>query len=206
LGAACINQLNNTIEALTNRDTHLAKLTVKADSKVNNLQSDVDKLTVKMLAMRQPVAGDLRNVIAGLRISTDLERIADYAASISQVLIDLKGEEIAHPMQLLIQMCEIALEMLTEAISAYKKNDVELAIKVWHDDDKLDRTYKALLDQLRSCMTENKGTIDSCTHYIFGARCCERMGDHITNVVEGIYYIRTGEKYVGQKEEERSDI
>ena len=202
LGAACINQLNNTIEALTNRDTHLAKLTVKADSKVNILQHEVDELSVKLLATRQPVAGDLRNVISGLRISTDLERIADYAANIAQVVLDIKDSEVTQSMMLLTQMCEIALDMLKKSVEAYKKMDVELAIEVWHEDSRLDATYSTLLDQLRNCMTDNISTIDSCTQLIYGARSCERMGDHITNVVESIYYIQTGEMYRGQKGED----
>ncbi len=197
LGRACEKQLNDTIEALTNKNTDLAKKTIEADKQVNKLQHEVDELSIKLLAMRQPVAGDLRNVIGGLRIATDLERIADYAANISQVIIDVIDVDIAHPLQLLVQMCEIALEMLEGAITSYIEADEELAIHVWHMDDKLDKTYRALLDQLRSCMTEDKKSINACTQMIFGARCSERMGDHITNVVEGVYYIKTGQEYHG---------
>ncbi len=197
LGRACVSQLNKTIEALSNKDTELARKTVKEDKNVNKLQHEVDQLSIKLLAMRQPVAGDLRNVIGGLRIATDLERIADYAANISQVIIDIAGVEIEHPLQLLIQMCEIALEMLEGAVTSYIEADEELAVHIWHMDDKLDKTYSALLDQLRSCMMEDKKSINACTQLIFGARCSERMGDHITNVVEGVYYIKTGKEYHG---------
>jgi phosphate transport system protein len=191
-------QLTRAVEALIGRDLFLAKSVVRDDEKVNELQRELESQTVKLLALRQPMARDLRAVIAGLKTASDLERIGDYAANIALHVKDVNNVSLEKPLELLIRMGEIAAVMLSDVIEAYQKMDIQKAIEVWHCDDKIDGIYADLLREIRECMAKDAQNIKAYTGLIFVARCCERIGDHVTNVAENIYFVEEGDPYHGE--------
>jgi phosphate transport system protein len=197
LGKETEEQLAKALQAFVNRDTRFAEDIVRDDSKVNALQREVEQLAVRMLATRQPMALDLRNIIAGLKIASDLERIGDYAANIARHVNDLDQVSPDKPVQSILQMAQLCREMLRDAVGAYLDSDPQRSIEIWHRDDGIDQLYAAILTDLQGLMKEDPENVRAYTGLIFVARCCERIGDHITNVVEEIFFIEHGEAYRG---------
>jgi phosphate transport system protein len=196
MGKVAEEQLAKAIEALITKDSRLAVDVIYSDEKVNDLQNEVDRLTVRMLAMRQPMGSDLRHIIAALKIATDLERIADYAANIAKNVMHLDHVSMEKPLGLIIRMGELASHMLMDVIDAYRGLDVRKAIAVWHRDEDINQVYADLLSHLRSYMKADSDNINAYTSLIFAARCCERIGDHIKNVAESVYFITHGESSI----------
>lgn len=195
MGKAAEDQLYKAIEALVSRDSSLAVNVIYEDSKVNQLQAEVDSLTVRMLAMRQPMALDLRYIISGLKIAAELERIADYAANISKNMMDLNHVSLEKPVELIIRMAEKAGQMLREVMHAFQETDADHAVAVWRQDEEINEIYADLLSQLRSYMKVDGENITTYTGLIFVSRCCERIGDHIKNIAESVYFIKNGKAY-----------
>jgi phosphate transport system protein len=196
MGKVAEEQLAKAIEALITKDSQLAVNVIYSDAQVNDLQNTVDGLTVRMLAMRQPMGYDLRHIIAALKIAADLERIADYAANIAKNVMDLDRVSLEKPVGLIIRMAELANTMLNDVIDAYCETDFIKATAVWHRDEDINRVYADLLSQLRSYMKADSDNINAYTSLIFAARCCERIGDHIKNVAESVYFITHGESSI----------
>jgi phosphate transport system protein len=142
------------------------------------------------------MAVDLRNIISGLKIAADLERIADYAANIAKHVIELNSISLDQPVQSIIAMAEVARSMLEDVINAYMETDIERAVEIWHRDSQINQIYGELLGQLRSFMERDSENIKAYTGLLFVARCCERIGDHITNVAESVYFIESGEMLI----------
>ncbi len=200
MGREVEDQLIKANDALLNGDNGLAELIIVSDEKVNLLQQEVEDLGVRILATRQPVAQDLRSVISGLKIASELERIADYAANIALNLPNLDRQiDFDQPIDAISKMAELAKAMLTDIMDAYTKSDVAKAIAVWHRDDRIDSTYADLLSDLRKIVHDNSDSIKTYTGLIFIARCCERIGDHITNIAENVNYIEHGKTYINGK-------
>jgi phosphate transport system protein len=196
MGKVAEEQLAKALEALITKDSQLAVNVIYSDLQVNDLQNAVDRLTVRMLAMRQPMGSDLRHIISSLKIAAELERIADYAANIAKHGMDLDHVSLEKPVGLIIRMAELASHMLKDVIDAYRKADVHKAMDVWHRDEEVNQFYTDLLSQLRSYMKVDSDNINTYTSLIFTARCCERIGDHIKNIAEGVYFITHGESSI----------
>jgi phosphate transport system protein len=190
-------QITRALDALISRDSEVAEDVINNDVTVNKLQQEIDDLTVRMLATRQPLGFDLRNVISGLKIATDLERIADNAKRIARSVDELNSITLDKPIKLLIEMSRIGQQMLIDIIDSYKKADAEKAIEIWQLDKKIDKVYADFLTQFQGLVKENSAHIHVYTTLIFVARCCERIGDHVTNIAEDIYYIVNGKYYQG---------
>lgn len=188
-------QLKYAVQALTTRDCRLASEVVDNDTQVNALQEEIDNLSVRILAMRQPVAIDLRHIISGLKIAAEMERIADYAAGIAKNVANLNQVSLEKPVGLIIMMAAVAQQMLQDVVEAYCELDVDKAVSVWHCDEDINRLYADLLSQLRMYMSVDTDNLKTYTSLIFVARCCERIGDHIKNVAESVHYIQTGESF-----------
>lgn len=196
MGMVAEMQLAKAIDALITKDSKLAVNVIYSDSQVNDLQNAVDRLTVRMLAVRQPKGSDLRHIISALKMAAELERIADYAANIAKNGMDLKQVYLEKPVQLIIHMAETATHMLKDVISAYRDADVSKAIAAWHRDEGINQVYTDLLSQLRSYMKADTDNISTYTSLIFTARCCERIGDHIKNLAESVYFITHGDSAI----------
>lgn len=182
----------DAIEALVNRDEAKAKLVVASDAKLDALEAEVDQLAIRIIALRAPMADDLRDVIAALKISGVVERIGDYSKNIAKRVGDVTVKGSIEPLTLIPAMADIAQGMVRDVLNAYAARDSDLAVEVIARDEKLDNFYNSLFRNLVSHMMENPATISTAAHLLFIARNLERIGDHATNVAEMVYYAATG--------------
>ena len=195
MGHEAIGQLDRSVEVLIKRDEELAAKIVRVDNKINKLQNDVDNMTVRLIATRQPMAFDLRQIIAGLKIATDLERIADNAVRIAKHIKALNSISFDKPMEMIIKMTELIKKMFKDVLESYEQMDAKKAMSVWEQDKVIDSIYSDLLVHLREFITHDTVNINAYTSLIFVARSWERIGDHIKNIAEDIHYIVMGEQY-----------
>ncbi len=195
--------VQEAMDALINNDETLANAVVVRDKKIDALEIEVDKLAVRIIALRAPMADDLREVIAALKISGVVERIGDYAKNIAKRVNRIERRRDFEPLTLLPAMGELASEMVHDVLTAYGARDVVLAQEVIDRDRKLDGFYNSLFRNLVSFMMENPATIGSAAQMLFIARNLERIGDHATNVAEMVHYAATG-AYPPDRNDERA--
>jgi phosphate transport system protein len=188
MGGMAENQLAMAIQAMVKRDSELAAHTIERDVQVDNLERDADNFVVRLLALRQPVATDLRTIVTALRIASDLERIADYAANVAKRAIALNQVPPVRPMHSIPRMGEVVQAMIKDTLDAYVARDVDKAMAVWQRDEEVDEMYNSLFRELLTYMMEDPRSITTCTHLLFIAKNIERMGDHATNIAELIHY------------------
>ncbi|TCM17352.1 phosphate transport system protein [Novosphingobium sp. PhB165] len=196
--------IRDAIIALTQHDEDLAAQVVAADARLDALEAEVDRLAVRTIALRAPMADDLRDVIAALKISGVIERIGDYAKNIAKRVNAVEGRGKIEPISLVPMMAEIAESMVRDVLNAYGSRDAALAQEVIRRDAKLDQFYNTLFRSLLTHMMENPATITSAAQLLFIARNLERIGDHATNVAEMVYYAATGE-YYAERESQTDD-
>src|ERR1700726_2368040 len=192
MGGLAESQLGTAIEAVMTRDTELAARVVEGDAPVDQLQRDLDNLAIRLLALRQPMARDLREVFAALKIASDLERICDYAANVAKRSIALSQAPPIQPVHALPRMAQFALLLVKDVIDAYVEHDADKAIAVWTRDEELDEMYSSLFREFLTYMMEDPRNIGACTHLLFMAKNIERIGDHATNIAENLYYLVHG--------------
>jgi phosphate transport system protein len=195
MGGLAEVMIRDAVDALARRDEAAAQLVVDTDKKLDALEAEVDRLAVRVIALRAPMADDLRDVIAALKISGVIERIGDYAKNIAKRVGDIEGRSKLGPLTLIPAMAEIAQGMVRDVLNAYGARDAELAVEVIHRDEKLDNFYDSLFRNLVAHMMENPATISSAAQLLFVARNLERVGDHATNVAEMVYFAATGLYY-----------
>ncbi|MEL6373161.1 MAG: phosphate signaling complex protein PhoU [Pseudomonadota bacterium] len=194
MGGLTEAHLGQACDALFHRDPQLATRTMRADELVDALQREIEAQVINIIAKRQPVALDLRQIMAALRIANDLERIGDLAKNIAKRAYAVSGE--IHPQPVisgLRNMLEMTLAQLKDVLDAYAQRDTAKALKVWHDDENIDAMYNSLFREMLTYMMEDPRNISVCTHLLFGAKNLERIGDHTTNVAENVNYVVTGE-------------
>lgn len=194
MGGLAEVSLQEALEALVKGDGELGARVVARDRKLDALENEVDRLAVRIIALRAPMADDLREVIAALKIGGVLERIGDYAKNIAKRVNRIEGRDRFEPLTLLPTMAEIAAEMVHDVLTAYAARDPQLALDVIRTDAKVDAFYDSIFRNLVSHMVENPSTISSAAQLLFVARNIERIGDHATNVAEMVYYAATGER------------
>jgi phosphate transport system protein len=185
-------QMNLAIQVIESRDQALAQRLVAGDQGINELQEKTDQLVVKMLATRQPMASDLRMIVSVLKIAAELERIADYAASMGKLVHYLNSADLDELITSIREMTQVAMSMLSDLITIYESMDPEKAVAVWHRDNEIDDVYQTFLKQLQSFMSQSPDRVQISTGLFFMGRNCERIGDHLTNIAENIYFIATG--------------
>ncbi|MEY4160042.1 MAG: hypothetical protein RLZZ136_663 [Pseudomonadota bacterium] len=184
--------IREAVEALVNHDEQLAQAVVAADARLDALEAEVDRLAVRVIALRAPMADDLRDVIAALKISGVIERIGDYAKNIAKRVGHIERLAKFEPLTLIPAMADVAQGMVRDVLNAYGARDSELAIAVVRRDEKVDNFYDTLFRNLVTHMMENPKTISSAAQLLFVARNLERIGDHATNVAEMVYFAATG--------------
>ena len=185
--------IHEAIDALIRRDEERAQQIVANDARLDALEAEVDRLAVRIIALRAPMADDLRDVIAALKISGVLERIGDYSKNIAKAVRKVEGRAKIEPLTLLPAMAEIAEGMVRDVLNAYGARDAVLAVEVIRRDDKVDNFYDSIFRNLVGHMMENPATISSAAHLLFVARNLERIGDHATNIAEMVYFAATGQ-------------
>ncbi len=184
--------ITNAIDALIQHDEDKALAVVASDAKLDALEAEVDRLSVRVIALRSPMADDLRDVIAALKISGVVERIGDYAKNIAKRVPQLDHMSKFEPLTLIPAMAEIAQSMVRDVLNAYARRDAQLAVEVIERDEKVDNFYNSIFRNLVAHMMENPSTISSAAQLLFVARNLERIGDHATNVAEMVYFAATG--------------
>jgi phosphate transport system protein len=193
MGGIVETQVAVAADAIMDRDVAAATRAVEADPKVDALEREVEKLVIRLLALRQPVADDLRRAVSALKITGDLERIGDYAANVAKRSIVLAQFSVPFSLAGLAHMARLVQGQLKSIIDALGDSDAEKAVEVWRSDQVVDDIYNALFRELITYMMEDPRNITPCTHLLFIAKNLERIGDHATNIAENLYYAVKGE-------------
>ena len=192
MGGLAESQLADAIDAVIKRDSELAARVIQDDDKVDQLERDLDNLAIRLLALRQPMARDLREIVAALKIAADIERICDYAANVAKRSIALAQSPPVQLVHALPRMAHLALLLVKDVIDAYVARDADKAMRVWNRDEELDAMYASVFREFLTYMMEDPRNIGLCTHLLFGAKNIERVGDHTTNIAENVYYLVHG--------------
>ena len=193
MGGIVETQVALAAEAIMHRDAAAAARAVEEDPKVDALEREVETFVIRLLALRQPVAGDLRQIVAALKITGDIERIGDYAANVAKRSIVLAEFSLPYSLTGLAHMARLVQQQLKSVIDAFGDNDADKAMEVWRSDQVVDDIYNAIFRELITYMMEDPRNITPCTHLLFIAKNLERIGDHATNVAETVYYAVKGE-------------
>jgi phosphate transport system protein len=192
MGGLAESQLAAAIDAVMTRDSEMAASVVEGDAKVDQLERDVNNLALRLLALRQPMARDLREIFAALKVASDLERMCDYAANIAKRAIALNQTPPVRPVYALPRMGRMAQMQVKDVLDAYVARDADKAYAAWMRDEELDEMYSSLFRELLTYMMEDPRNISASTHLLFMAKNIERIGDHATNIAENLYYLVHG--------------
>ncbi|HZV57994.1 MAG TPA: phosphate signaling complex protein PhoU [Sphingobium sp.] len=194
MGGLTENAIDNAMKALVTHDGALAHSVVEGDKRVDELDAQVEKLVVQTIALRAPMANDLREIIAAFKISGIVERMADYAKSIAKRVETVSTIRNIEPLTLLPSMAQLAREMAKAALDAFVARDAARALQVIERDRAVDNFYNSIFRTMVTFMMENPKTISECAHIMFIAKNLERIGDQATNIAEMVHYSVTGEK------------
>ena len=181
--------IRNGVEALMNRDTPLAEKTIAADKAINEMEILVDEECLKLLALHQPMAADLRFITSAMRINTELERIGDQAVNIAERAVSLNQEPQLKPYIDIPRMAEITQSMVKDVLDAFVNGDADLARSVCERDDQVDGLNDQVFRELLTYMMADSNTITRAVHLIIVSRCLERIADHATNIAEGVIFM-----------------
>ena len=184
--------LEEAMQAMVTGDEELGKAVVARDKKLDALESEVDALAIRTIALRAPMADDLREIIAALKIGGVIERIGDYSKNIAKRVGRIEGRSRFEPLTLLPAMADVAAGMVHDVLTAFAARDPVLAREVIDRDAKVDAFYDSIFRNLVSHMVENPATISSAAELLFVARNIERIGDHATNVAEMVHFAAVG--------------
>jgi phosphate transport system protein len=193
MGQLAHNAIREAMRCLVERDVEAALRVVERDKEIDALEIETEKRVVQLIALRAPMAGDLRDAVAALKISGVVERIGDYAKNIARRVPLLEGSNNIEPLSLLPEMARIASTMVTDVLRAFVERDAKAAIRVCERDQAVDDFYDSIFRTLLTHMMENPHNIGPSAHLLFVAKNIERVGDHATNIAEMVYYAATGE-------------
>jgi phosphate transport system protein len=194
MGGLAEAQFAAAIQTVAKRDTELAATTVKDDAKIDELNTVIDNRVVRMLALRQPMAGDLREIVSSLKIASDIERMGDYAANIAKRSIAMAELRPIKPVSAIPRMGRLVQRLIKEVLDAYAERNTEKAVAVWARDEEVDDMYNSLFRETLTYMMEDPRNITPSTHLLFVAKNIERIGDHATNIAETIYFVVNGKR------------
>lgn len=195
MGGLCETQLASAIDAIAKRDLALAEQVVASDARIDAMEEHIEQQVVRLLALRQPLALDLRETLAALKISHDLERIGDLAKNVAKrALVISRDAPDVQLTQGLARMGRQALAQVKNVLDAFARRDANAAMTVWRRDDEIDEIYNSLFRELLTYMMEDPRKIGPSTHLLFIAKNFERIGDHATNIAETVHYAVTAGK------------
>ncbi|MDO8533392.1 MAG: phosphate signaling complex protein PhoU [Xanthobacteraceae bacterium] len=200
MGGRAERLVAQSIDALMKRDATLAERVIAEDKTIDALQREIEDDAISIIARRQPMAVDLRELVSALRMVNDLERVGDHAKSIAKRVLALEADFHAQKqLRGVKHMADIVLEQLKEVLDAYGARDKQQALAVWKRDGEVDAMYTSLFRELLTYMMEDPRHITLCTHLLFAAKNIERIGDHATNIAETIYYLVVGEPLTDER-------
>ena len=189
MGGLTEAQLASAIEAISRRDSAAAERAVGSDARIDEMQAQIEERALKLLALRQPMAVDLRETLAAIKTAAELERIGDLAKNIAKRALVLNREPPIRLTQSLARMGKAAQNQLKQVLDAFLNRNAEEAETVWNRDGEIDEIYNSLFRELLTYMMEDPRTIGLCTHLLFVAKNIERSGDHCTNIAEVVYHM-----------------
>ncbi len=193
MGGIAEKMLAEAMDALGSFDVKLARAVVAADPRLDALQREIEEKAILTIARRQPMAVDLREIVAAIRVSGDLERVGDLAKNIGKRVIRISNDtRVPRAIVGLKHMADIAALQLKEVLDAYAQRDVERALAVWSRDPELDALDDSIFREQLTFMMEDPRNISFCAHLLFCTKNIERVGDHATNIAETVYYLVTG--------------
>ncbi len=192
MGGLVEDQIQKAVKSLVDRDSALAEIIIERDHEVNRLDVDIDDICLKLLALHQPAAKDLRLITTGLKITTDLERIGDMAVNICERALELNQEPQLKPYIDIPRMARISQRMIRESLDAFVREDTDLALKVCRDDDEVDQLNTQIFRETVTFMLENVQTISRATKISSISKYLERIADHATNIAEMVIFMVKG--------------
>ncbi len=199
MGGLAEAQLADAIDALIKRDVEKAEKVIERDRMIDDLEQQLDEFATTMIALRQPVATDLRAVIAALKTSSVIERIGDYAKNIAKRTIPLSQTPVVGPINSVVRMAGLVQSMIKNALDAYVSRDGDKANDVLNSDQEVDALYTSLFRELLTYMMEDPRVITSATHVLFVAKNIERIGDHATNIAGNVHFMVYGHAPEGRR-------
>jgi phosphate transport system protein len=200
LGGLAEAQVADSIVAFTRRDLSVAQTVIERDDKLDTLESHIEKSAIRLIALRQPVAQDLRRTVSAMKFAMQLERCGDLAKNICKRVMVLAESEPLTPLTRSIErMGNLVAARLKDVLDAYTSGNLDRAVAVWARDDEVDEHYNSLFRELLTYMMADPRTINSCAHLLFIAKNLERIGDHATNLAEIVYYEITGEDLISER-------
>jgi phosphate transport system protein len=198
MGGLAEHAIREAMRCLVQRDLEGAKRVIAEDKKLDALEIEAERRAIQLIALRAPMASDLREIVAALKISSVVERIGDYAKNIAKRVPLLDDARDIEPLSLLPEMARIATGMVHDVLDAFVARDPEAAVRVCERDQAVDDFYDSIFRALLTFMMENPHNIGQSTHLLFVAKNIERVGDHATNIAEMVYYAATGD-YLGDR-------
>jgi len=192
MGGLVERQIADAVQSLVERDSELARRTIARDAEVNRMDIDIDALCLRLLALRQPAASDLRFITTSLKITADMERIGDIAVNISERALELNHEPVLKPYIDIPRMADLAQSMVKDSLDAFVNHDTDLAEKVIERDDEVDQLNYQIFRELLSYMAEEPRTISRATRVLFVSKYLERIADHATNIAEMVVFMVKG--------------
>jgi phosphate transport system protein len=193
IGGLAERSLDRSVRALVSVDPVEARKVIEDDDRIDALQRDIEERAVTTIARRQPMAQDLREIMAAINIANDLERVGDLAKNTAKRVIAIgaqfQPQQFVHGVE---HLAELAMEQLKNVLDSYVARDLDQALVVWRRDDEIDILYTSLFRELLTYMMEDPRNISFCTHLLFCAKNIERIGDHATNIAEIVHYLITG--------------
>ncbi len=193
MGGRAEHAIIEAMRCLSERDVDGAHRVIEEDKRIDALEAETERRVIQLIALRAPMAGDLRDVVAALKISGVVERIGDYAKNIAKRVNVIDESPSIEPLSLLPEMARIAGEMVHNVLDAFAARDAEKAVAVCERDRSVDDFYNSIFRTLLTFMMENPHNITPATHLLFIAKNLERIGDHATNVAEMVYFAATGQ-------------
>ena len=195
MGGLTEAQVADAVAAVVKRNQDLATSVVARDDKLDEAERDIERRTIRMIALRQPVADDLRRAVAAMKVANNLERCGDLAKNIAKrALVIIESDPLTPLTRSIDRMGKLVLARLASVLDAYTRSDRERALAVWSQDDEVDEHYNSLFRELLTYMMGDPRTITACAHMLFVAKNLERIGDHATNIAEIIHYQITGDE------------
>jgi len=189
-----VEQLKNATKAIEGHDAKLAEAVRIGDKEINALEARIDELAVRLIALRQPMAADLRHVVSTLKITTNIERFADYAKTMAvRVPALASGDPVESATKTITRMARTVASMMEDALQSFLKRDLELATATRARDQNVDQMNSALFREMLTYMMENPRNIEAATHFLFISKNLERAGDQVCNITEQVSFLVTGE-------------
>lgn len=194
MGGMAEAQLAKAVRALVNRDVDMAREVIADDVRIDHLETELDRDAIRLIALRQPMAADLRMVITALKTSANLERIGDYAKNVAKRTITLaEMPTVGNTTHTIERMAQLAQGLVGSVLDAYVRRDLAGADDVRRRDEEIDQLHTSLFRELLTHMIEDPHNITACTHLLFIAKNVERIGDHATNIAEYVHFMVSGE-------------